>query len=80
MAEWTYKTYAGRSGLPGLEETCYEQERLLSREEDTYSGLGDEYDDEADMTEYLPRTRKHHNNSLDILARAGDGGYLPKEC
>ena len=31
-----------------------------------------------DVVEYLHRTRKHIYNSLDMIARAGERGYLPK--
>ena len=79
VAEWTYKAYAGRSGLPGLEEMGCEEESVLSKEEDRDSGLGDEDDDEVDVTEYLPRMRKHIYNSLDLIAWAGQGDYMPKK-
>ena len=79
VAEWTYKAYAGRSGLPGLEEMGCEEESVLSKEEDRDSGLGDEDDDEVDVMEYLPRMRKHIYNSLDLIAWAGQGDYMPKE-
>ena len=78
VAEWTYKAYAARSGLPNLEEMDYEENDGLDREDDKDSGLGDEDDDEVDFTEYLPRMRKHIYNGLDMIARAGEGGYLPK--
>lgn len=78
VAEWTYKAYAGRSGLPGLEDMGCEEESVLSREDDMDSGLGDEDDDEVDVMEYLPMMRKHIYNGLDMIARAGQGGYLPK--
>ncbi len=79
VAEWTYKAYAGRSGLPGLEEMGGREEDLLSGEDEKDSGIGDEDDDddEVDVMEYLPRMRKHIYNSLDMIARAGEGGYLP---
>lgn len=79
VAEWTYKAYAGRSGLPGLEEMGCEEARVLSKEEDRDSGLGDEDDDEVDVMEYLPRMRKHIYNSLDLIAWAGEGGYMPND-
>ena len=79
VAEWTYKAYAGRSGLPSLEEVGCEEESLLCREDDRDSGLGDEDDDEVDVMEYLPRMRKHIYNSLELIAQAGQGGYMPKE-
>ena len=80
VAEWTYKAYAGRSGLPGLEEVGCEEESLLCREDDRDSGLGDEDDDdEVDVMEYLPRMRKHIYNSLELIAQAGQGGYMPEE-
>ena len=78
VAEWTYKAYAGRSGLPDLEDMDSDEEDMLSREDDNDSGLGDEDDDEVDVMEYLPRMRKHIYNSLDMIAQAGEGGYLPK--
>ena len=80
IAEWTYKTYAGRTGLPGFEEMGCEEDGVLDSEVDKDSGLGDEEDDddEMDMMEYLPRMRKHIYNSLDMVTRAGEGEYLPK--
>ena len=78
VAEWTYKAYAGRSGLPGLEEMACGEEDMLSMEEDKDSGIGQEEDDEVDVMEYLPRMRKHIYNSLDMIATAGKGGYVPK--
>lgn len=78
VAEWTYKAYAGRSGLPGLEEMGYEEEDVMSSDDDRDSGIGDEDDDEVDVMEYLPRMRKHIYNSLDMIAGAGEGGYVPK--
>ena len=78
VAEWIYKAYAARSGLPELEEMDYEEDGVLDREDDKDSGLGDEDDDEVDFTEYLPRMRKHIYNGLDMIARAGEGGYSPK--
>ena len=78
VAEWTYKAYAGRSGLPGLEEMACGEEDMLSMEEDKDSGLAPEEDDEVDVMEYLPRMRKHIYNSLDMIATAGKGGYVPK--
>lgn len=78
VAEWTYKAYAARSGLPDLEGLDYEEDDVLDREDDKDSGLGDEDDDEVDFTEYLPRMRKHIYNGLEMIARAGEGGYLPK--
>ena len=79
VAEWTYEAYAGRSGLPGLEELGCEEDSLLSREDDRDSGLGDEDDDEVDVEEYLPRMRKHIYNSLGLIAQAGRGGYMPED-
>ena len=78
VAEWTYRAYAGRSGLPGLEELGCDGEG-----DERDSGLGDEDvedddDDEVDVLEYLPRMRKHVYNSLDLLAHAGQGGFLPR--
>ena len=80
VAEWTYKAYAGRSGLPGLDEmdSDSEDEDMLSRDDDRDSGIGDEDDDEVDVMEYLPRMREHIYNSLDMIAGAGEGGYVPK--
>lgn len=77
VAGWTYEAYAGRSGLPGLEEMDSDEEDVLSRDDDRDSGIGDEDDDEVDVMEYLPRMRKHIYNSLDMIARAGEGGYMP---
>ena len=77
VAEWTYKAYAGRSGLPGLEEMACGGEDVMSMAEDKDSGLGSEDDDEVDVMEYLPRMRKHIYNSLDMIATAGKGGYVP---
>ena len=71
VAEWTYKAYAGRTGLPGLEEIRCEEESLLNGEDNRDSGLGDEHDDEVDLMEYLPRMRKHIHNSLGSIALAG---------
>lgn len=79
VAEWTYKAYAGRSGLPDLEEMSCGEDDLLSIEDDRDSGLGDEDDDEVDVMEYLPGMRKHIYNSLEMIAQAGEGGYLPKK-
>ena len=79
VAEWTYKAYAGRSGLPGLEEMACGEEDVLSMEEDKDCRLDHEDDDEIDVMEYLPRMRKHISNSLDMIAAAGKGGYVPKE-
>ena len=78
VAEWTYKAYAGRSGLPDFDEMSSEEEDMTSYDDDKDSGLGDESDDEVDFMEYLPRMRKHIYNSLDMIARAGEGGYSPK--
>ncbi|KAL9077237.1 MAG: hypothetical protein Q9161_000503 [Pseudevernia consocians] len=85
VAEWTYKAYAGRSGLPGLEAMgSGEGEDELGGDEGDKDGreLGgddddDDDDEEVDVMEYLPRMRKHIYNSLDMIARAGRGGYLP---
>lgn len=78
VAEWTYKAYAGRSGLPGLEEMESDEEDSVSQEDDRDSGLGDSEDDEVDVMEYLPGMRKHIYNSLDTIARAGEGEYMPQ--
>lgn len=86
VAEWTYRAYAGRSGLPGLEEMGAGDEGGLSKGDDRDSKLGDQDaddydddDDEVDVMEYLPRMRKHIYNSLDMLARAGQGAYLSQK-
>ena len=79
VAEWTYKAYAGRSGLPGLDTIDSEQYDALMEEDDRDSGLGDDDDDEVDVMEYLPMMRKHIYNSLDMIAQAGEGDYLPKD-
>ena len=81
VAEWTYRAYAGRSGLPGLEELDAGDDGVLCKDDDDRdSGLGDEEDDdEVDVMEYLPRMRKHIYNSLDLLAGAGQGAYVPKK-
>lgn len=82
VAEWTYRAYAGRSGLPGLEELGDSDDGVLCKESDRDSGLGDQDDDdddEVDVMDYLPRMRKHIYNSLDLLAGAGQGAYVPKK-
>ena len=33
VAEWTYRAYAGRSGLPGLEEMDCNEDDIVSKEE-----------------------------------------------
>ena len=76
VADWTYKAYAGRSGLPGLEDLSDGESDILSMEDDSDSALSDEDDDEVEMMEYLPRMRKHIYNSLDLIAQEG---YLAKE-
>lgn len=84
VAEWTYRAYAGRSGLPGLEELGCDGGAVLCEADDRDSGLGaeeednDDGDDEVDVLEYLPRMRKHVSNSLDLIAHAGQGAYLPE--
>lgn len=78
VAEWTYKAYAGRSGLPDLEDMSCEEDDMLSVEDDRDSGLGDSDDDEVDVREYLPGMRKHVYNGLEMIAQAGEGGYMPK--
>lgn len=78
VAEWTYKAYAGRSGLPELDDMSCGKDDMLSIDDDRDSGLGDEDDDEVDVMEYLPMMRKHVYNSLEMIAQAGNGGYMPK--
>lgn len=79
VAEWTYRAYAGRSGLPGLEEMgAGVDDDQRCEEDDRDSALGDETDDEVDVLDYLPRMRKHVYNSLDLLAGAGQGAYVPE--
>lgn len=79
VAEWTFKAYAGRSGLPGLEDMDCREDAVQSREEERDSGLEDEDEDAVDVMEYLRRMRKHMYNSLDMIARAGEGDCMPKE-
>ena len=78
VAEWTYKASAGQwatwSRRYGLWRRCCPEQR---RNKD--SGLGDEDDDEVDVMEYLRRMRERIYNSLGMIARAGEGNYLPKE-
>ncbi len=78
VADWTYKAYAGRSGLPGLDEMDCNEAYVLDRDDDRDSALGDSDSDEVDVTDYLPCMRKHISNSLEMIARAGQGGYVPK--
>lgn len=80
VAEWTYRAYAGRSGLPVLEELGAGDDGGLCQEDDMDRGIGDEDgDDEVDVMDYLPRMRKHIYNSLNLLAGAGKGTYVPKK-
>ena len=85
VAEWTYNAYAGRSGLPSLDDSdcCSsddDDDLQQRREDDRDSGLGDDSDDEeVDVMEYLPRMRSHIYNSLDMIADAGAGGSIPHD-
>ena len=72
IAEYTYKAYAKRTGLPGLEELVDEEDDF--HDSDYYSDSDD--DDDVDIMEYLPKMRKHIYNSWDMISRAGQGYYL----
>ena len=77
VAEWTYKAYAQRIGLPSLTEMSSEEEGLLNKKDDREIGSGCEDDDEdkVDVIDHLPRMRKHIHNSFETTGRVGEGDH-----
>ena len=74
-----YAVYAPRLGLVGWDEVEDVADESLMQSREQANTDDEEDDDEVDVSQYLPRMRAHISNSLDIMARAGQGPFLDQE-